>query len=246
MIINGMAISINTAERLYWFGRYVQRAETMLKELVNSYDYVIDRDFERLFDLSRLGGNVRRFVVDLQFGRFPVGPFRAMGIAVFAELLAGKLIDLRLRKIREGFAVPDDQDANQTGRFSIIRRGGRFRTRLRRRGIGPALDREPDLGINPFTVGRDLKRARFVQTERDEPVIEDFNVAGRVIHVPLDTVRGDGQPEQAFRGTGEDVGVLLLPGPGNVLGGDNRNHRNGSRLRHRRHRLRLISQNRGN
>jgi uncharacterized alpha-E superfamily protein len=46
MIINGMAISINTAERLYWFGRYVQRAETMLKELVNSYDYVIDRDFE--------------------------------------------------------------------------------------------------------------------------------------------------------------------------------------------------------
>ncbi len=46
MIINGMAISVNTAERLYWFGRYVQRAETMLKELVNSYDYVIDRDFE--------------------------------------------------------------------------------------------------------------------------------------------------------------------------------------------------------
>ncbi|MDD4950170.1 alpha-E domain-containing protein [Sulfuricurvum sp.] len=41
-----MAISVNTAQRLYWFGRYVQRAETMLKELVNSYDYVIDRDFE--------------------------------------------------------------------------------------------------------------------------------------------------------------------------------------------------------
>jgi len=46
MIINGMAISVNTAQRLYWFGRYVQRAETMLKELVNAYDYVIDRDFE--------------------------------------------------------------------------------------------------------------------------------------------------------------------------------------------------------
>lgn len=46
MILNGMAISVNTAQRLYWFGRYVQRAETMLKELVNSYDYVIDRDFE--------------------------------------------------------------------------------------------------------------------------------------------------------------------------------------------------------
>ncbi|MDD2829121.1 MAG: alpha-E domain-containing protein [Sulfuricurvum sp.] len=46
MIINSMAISVNTAQRLYWFGRYVQRAETMLKELVNSYDYVIDRDFE--------------------------------------------------------------------------------------------------------------------------------------------------------------------------------------------------------
>lgn len=46
MIINGMAISVNTAQRLYWFGRYVQRAETMLKELVNAYDYIIDRDFE--------------------------------------------------------------------------------------------------------------------------------------------------------------------------------------------------------
>lgn len=46
MILNGMAISVNTAQRLYWFGRYVQRAETMLRELVNSYDYVIDRDFE--------------------------------------------------------------------------------------------------------------------------------------------------------------------------------------------------------
>ena len=46
MIINGMAISVNTAQRLYWFGRYVQRAETMLKELVNAYDYVIDRDFD--------------------------------------------------------------------------------------------------------------------------------------------------------------------------------------------------------
>jgi len=46
MMINGIAISVNTAQRLYWFGRYVQRAETMLKELVNSYDYVIDRDFE--------------------------------------------------------------------------------------------------------------------------------------------------------------------------------------------------------
>lgn len=43
---NGIAISVNTAQRLYWFGRYVQRAETMLKELVSSYDYVIDRDFE--------------------------------------------------------------------------------------------------------------------------------------------------------------------------------------------------------
>ncbi|MCX6074137.1 MAG: alpha-E domain-containing protein [Campylobacterales bacterium] len=44
MMTNGVAISVNTAQRLYWFGRYVQRAETMLKELVNSYDYVIDRD----------------------------------------------------------------------------------------------------------------------------------------------------------------------------------------------------------
>lgn len=46
MMTNAIAISVNTAQRLYWFGRYVQRAETMLKELVNSYDYVIDRDFD--------------------------------------------------------------------------------------------------------------------------------------------------------------------------------------------------------
>jgi len=44
MMTNGVAISLNTAQRLYWFGRYVQRAETLLRELVNSYDYVIDRD----------------------------------------------------------------------------------------------------------------------------------------------------------------------------------------------------------
>jgi uncharacterized alpha-E superfamily protein len=46
MMTNGVAISLNTAERLFWFGRYVQRAETLLRELVNSYDYVIDRDVE--------------------------------------------------------------------------------------------------------------------------------------------------------------------------------------------------------
>jgi len=46
MMTNGMAISVNTAQRLYWFGRYVQRAETLLRELVNSYDYVIDRDVD--------------------------------------------------------------------------------------------------------------------------------------------------------------------------------------------------------
>jgi len=46
MMTNGVAISVNTAQRLYWFGRYVQRAETILRELVNSYDYVIDRDVD--------------------------------------------------------------------------------------------------------------------------------------------------------------------------------------------------------
>lgn len=43
---NGVAISANTAQRLYWFGRYVQRAETILRELIKSYDYVIDRDVD--------------------------------------------------------------------------------------------------------------------------------------------------------------------------------------------------------
>lgn len=46
MISNSVAISVNTAQRLYWFGRYVQRAQTMLKELIHSYDNVIDSDFE--------------------------------------------------------------------------------------------------------------------------------------------------------------------------------------------------------
>lgn len=46
MMTNGVAISVNTAQRLYWFGRYVQRAETLLRELVKSYDYVIDRDVD--------------------------------------------------------------------------------------------------------------------------------------------------------------------------------------------------------
>lgn len=39
-------ISFNSATNLYWAGRYLQRAETMLKEYEQSYDYVIDRDFE--------------------------------------------------------------------------------------------------------------------------------------------------------------------------------------------------------
>lgn len=56
IMMNGVAISVNTAQRLYWFGRYVQRAETMLKELVNGYDYIIDRDFEEGRKLySKLG-----------------------------------------------------------------------------------------------------------------------------------------------------------------------------------------------
>lgn len=41
-----MAISVNTAQNLYWMGRYLQRAETLLKELLIGYDNVVDRDFE--------------------------------------------------------------------------------------------------------------------------------------------------------------------------------------------------------
>lgn len=76
MIVNGMAISVNTAQRLYWFGRYVQRAETMLKELVNSYDYVIDRDFEEGQKLyAKLGieieyQNARDFLTQGVYGTY--------------------------------------------------------------------------------------------------------------------------------------------------------------------------------
>jgi uncharacterized alpha-E superfamily protein len=41
-----MAISVNTARSLYWKGRYLQRAQTMLRELLIGYDNVIDRDFD--------------------------------------------------------------------------------------------------------------------------------------------------------------------------------------------------------
>jgi uncharacterized alpha-E superfamily protein len=40
------AITVNAARHLYWKGRYLQRAQTMLKELVVGYDNVIDRDFD--------------------------------------------------------------------------------------------------------------------------------------------------------------------------------------------------------
>lgn len=46
IMMNGVAISVNTAQQLYWFGRYIQRAETILRELIKSYDYVIDRDVD--------------------------------------------------------------------------------------------------------------------------------------------------------------------------------------------------------
>ncbi|MDD2370226.1 MAG: alpha-E domain-containing protein [Sulfuricurvum sp.] len=46
VMINGAAISVNTAQHLYWFGRYVQRVQTMLVEMLECYDHVIDRDFE--------------------------------------------------------------------------------------------------------------------------------------------------------------------------------------------------------
>ncbi|MDP2078558.1 MAG: alpha-E domain-containing protein [Sulfuricurvum sp.] len=40
------AITVNAAQSLYWKGRYLQRAQTMLKELVVGYDNVIDRDHD--------------------------------------------------------------------------------------------------------------------------------------------------------------------------------------------------------
>ena len=40
------AITVNAARQLYWKGRYLQRAQTMLKELLIGYDNVIDRNFD--------------------------------------------------------------------------------------------------------------------------------------------------------------------------------------------------------
>lgn len=40
------AITVNAARHLYWKGRYLQRAQTMLKELLIGYDNVIDRNFD--------------------------------------------------------------------------------------------------------------------------------------------------------------------------------------------------------
>lgn len=41
-----MVITVNAARRLYWKGRYLQRTQTMLKELLVGYDNVIDRDHD--------------------------------------------------------------------------------------------------------------------------------------------------------------------------------------------------------
>lgn len=40
------AITVNAARHLFWKGRYLQRAQTMLKELLIAYDNVIDRNFD--------------------------------------------------------------------------------------------------------------------------------------------------------------------------------------------------------
>lgn len=40
------AITVNAARYLFWKGRYLQRAQTMLKELLIGYDNVIDRNFD--------------------------------------------------------------------------------------------------------------------------------------------------------------------------------------------------------
>jgi uncharacterized alpha-E superfamily protein len=39
-------ISVNSALSLYWLGRYMQRAETTAKECINSFDYIVDKDFD--------------------------------------------------------------------------------------------------------------------------------------------------------------------------------------------------------
>ncbi len=39
-------ISINSAQNLYWLGRYIQRVETIAKECIKSFDYIIDKDFD--------------------------------------------------------------------------------------------------------------------------------------------------------------------------------------------------------
>lgn len=45
-IMKSLTITVNAAQRLYWKGRYLQRTQTMLKELLVGYDNVIDRDFD--------------------------------------------------------------------------------------------------------------------------------------------------------------------------------------------------------
>lgn len=39
-------ISVNSAQNLYWLGRYAQRAETIAKESIKCFDFIIDQDFE--------------------------------------------------------------------------------------------------------------------------------------------------------------------------------------------------------
>lgn len=49
-------LTIRTADNLFWLGRYLQRTEILVKEALNQYDNVIDRDFNSGKDyFARLG-----------------------------------------------------------------------------------------------------------------------------------------------------------------------------------------------
>lgn len=81
-------ISINSAQNLYWLGRYMQRVETIAKECIKSFDYIIDKDFDdgkKLFE--KLSADIE-YKDEKEFLKEAV--FDEHGSSIYASIFAMK------------------------------------------------------------------------------------------------------------------------------------------------------------